>query len=192
MNEDIETQAEVRRLAQSLLRRGAAPLSIRERRMIERIARRVEVHDLNEDMEDQATFGERVADRVAAVGGSWRFILGFTAFLVAWMVLNTVVMREGAFDPAPFIGLNLVLSCLAALQAPIIMMAQQRTDRRDRAAADLDYDTNVRSETHILAVNEKVDALQAQVERLTAMLSKGVATREEEDDDQAIPMHEAA
>lgn len=191
MNEDIETQAEVRRLAQALLRRGQAPLSLSERRMIERIAHRVEVHDLNEDMEDQATFGERIADRVAAVGGSWGFIISCSTFLVAWMVLNTVVMRAGAFDPAPFIGLNLLLSSVAALQAPVIMMAQNRKAKFDRAAAAMDYDTNVRSETHILAVNEKVDALQAQVERLTAMLSGG-AVPNSEDEDRIVRLHDAA
>jgi uncharacterized membrane protein len=191
MNEDIETQAEVRRLAQALLRRGGAPLTLRERRMIERIARRVEVHDLNEDMEDQATLGERIADRVAAIGGSWRFILGFSAFLVAWMVLNAVVMGGGAFDPAPFIGLNLVLSCLAALQAPIIMMSQNRQAKRDRAASDLDYDTNLRSETHILAVLEKVDALQSQVERLLAE-RRGRAAPEGEGEDERVVQMEAA
>ncbi len=178
MNPDIETQEEVRRLAQALLHRGNAPLTLRERRMIERIARRVEVHDLNEDMEEGSTWGERLADRVAAVGGSWRFIGSFTAFLIAWMVLNTVIMKGYAFDPAPYIGLNLVLSCLAALQAPIIMMSQNRQAKRDRAAADLDYDTNLRSETHILALVEKVDELRVRVDEIA--VSRGVHwTREQ-------------
>lgn len=168
MNTDIETQTEVRQLAKALLSRGSAPLTLRERRMIERVARRVEVHDLNEEMEETLTFGERLAERVAAGGGSWRFIIGFGAFIATWAVLNAFVLAASAFDPFPFIFLNLLLSTVAAFQAPIILMSQNRQAARDRAAADLDYDTNLRSETHILAVLEKVDALQAEVRELRA------------------------
>jgi len=168
MNDIIETQAEVRRLAQALLHRGAAPLSARERRMIERIARRAQVHDLNDQLEERLTFGERLAERVTAFGGSWRFIVGFGVFLGGWAVLNAVLLAEHAFDPYPFVFLNLVLSMLAAFQAPLILMSQNRQTARDRAAAELDYDTNLRSETHILAVLEKVDALQTRLDELAA------------------------
>lgn len=166
MTDDIETMNEARALAETLLKGGRGALTPGERRVVERIARRVQVHDVNEDIEERGTFGERLADRVAAVGGSWRFILGFTAFLVAWMVLNTFLMRENAFDPAPYIGLNLVLSCLAALQAPVIMMSQGRQAARDRAANDADYDTNLQSATYLLTLHEKLDRLQARLDEL--------------------------
>jgi len=170
MNDFIETQAEVRQLAQALLSRGKAPLTPGERRMIERIARRAQVHDLNDELEERLTFGERLAEHVTAFGGSWRFILGFGVFLGIWALFNALVLAEHAFDPYPFVFLNLVLSMLAAFQAPLILMAQNRQAARDRAAAELDYDTNLRSETHILTVLEKVDALQARLEGLAAEL----------------------
>ncbi|MDJ0389400.1 DUF1003 domain-containing protein [Roseomonas sp. E05] len=168
MNDFIETQGEVRQLAQALLRRGSAPLTPRERRMIERIARRAQVHDLNDELEERLTFGERLAERVTAFGGSWRFIAGFGVLLGLWALVNAAVLAEHAFDPYPFVFLNLVLSMLAAFQAPLILMSQNRQAARDRAAAELDYDTNLRSETHILTVLEKVDALQARLDALAA------------------------
>lgn len=171
MTENTETLAEVRRLAAALLDSNGAPLTARERRMIERIARRVQVVDLNDELAENRTLGERIADRVAAIGGSWTFIIGFCVFLLGWAALNAVVLAAHAFDPYPFVFLNLLLSMVAALQAPIIMMSQNRQTARDRAAAELDYDTNLRSETHILAVLEKVDALQA---RLDEALNAGV------------------
>ena len=100
------------------------------------------------------------------VGGSWSFIIGFGVFLLAWAVLNSVVLVEHAFDPFPFIFLNLMLSMLAALQAPIIMMSQNRQAAKDRLEARLDYETNMRSETEIACLHKKVDALQEQLELL--------------------------
>jgi len=119
------------------------------------------IRDVNELFEERLTFGERLADRVAAVGGSWSFIVGFSLFLVAWAILNTVVLASRAFDPFPFIFLNLMLSMLAALQAPIIMMSQNRQAAKDRLEARLDYETNLRSEAEIASLHDKIDLLLA-------------------------------
>jgi uncharacterized membrane protein len=115
--------------------------------------------DVNRIFEERLTFGERLADKVAAIGGSWGFIVGFGLFLIAWAVLNTIVLATRAFDPFPFIFLNLMLSMLAALQAPIIMMSQNRQAAKDRLDARLDYETNLRSEAEIAALHEKIDLL---------------------------------
>ena len=118
--------------------------------------------DVNQLFAERQTFGERLADHVAAIGGSWSFILGFGLFLAAWAGANTVILAERAFDPFPYIFLNLMLSMLAALQAPIIMMSQNRQSARDRLEARLDYETNIRSENQIASLNEKIDRLQEQ------------------------------
>ena len=111
-------------------------------------------------------YWERLADKVAAVGGSWRFIIGFGLFLIAWAVINAVVLTAHAFDPYPFIFLNLLLSMLAAVQAPVIMMSQNRQAEKDRLAAALDYEVNVKAETAIAELPDKIDRMQAQIEHL--------------------------
>jgi uncharacterized membrane protein len=113
--------------------------------------------------DERMSFGERLADRVAAVGGSWKFIIGFGLFLGAWALVNTVILGAHAFDPFPFIFLNLMLSMLAALQAPIIMMSQNRQAAKDRFEARLDYETNQRAEIQIDSLHEKIDLLQGQI-----------------------------
>src|SRR3954468_18117554 len=119
--------------------------------------------DLNQEFEARLTFGERLADRVAAIGGSWAFILGFGLFLAAWAIVNTIVLAAHAFDPFPFIFLNLMLSMLAALQAPIIMMSQNRQAAKDRLEARLDYETTLRAEAQIEGLHEKIELLHAQI-----------------------------
>jgi len=119
------------------------------------------VRDVNEVFEERLTFGERLADRVAVIGGSWSFIVAFSLFLIAWAILNTIVLTARAFDPFPFIFLNLMLSMVAALQAPIIMMSQNRQAAKDRLEARLDYETNLRSEAEIASLHDKVDLLLA-------------------------------
>jgi len=110
---------------------------------------------------DARTRGEKLADRVAAVGGSWGFILGFAAALALWMSWNALTKGVGlAFDPYPFIFLNLMLSMLAAVQAPIIMMSQNRAAQRDREAAEHDYLVNLRAELEIMHLHDKVDGLR--------------------------------
>jgi uncharacterized membrane protein len=108
------------------------------------------------------TFGERLADRIAAFGGSWTFILLFFGVLIAWTFLNTVVLarRARAFDPYPYVFLNLMLSMLAALQAPVIMMSQRRQTVRDRVEAQTDYEVNLKAELEIRALHEKLDTLR--------------------------------
>ena len=122
------------------------------------LARRTVARNVRDDASASRTLGERVADRVAAVGGSWRFIISFGVFLVAWMAFNAVQGKP--FDPYPFILLNLVLSCLAAVQAPIIMMSQNRQADADRRQARNDYEVNVKSELEILQVHEKLNELR--------------------------------
>ena len=111
---------------------------------------------------DSATYGERLSDKVAKVGGSWGFIIAFSLVLIGWMLLNTdVLSRWGmAFDLYPYIFLNLMLSTVAAIQAPIIMMSQNRQSNKDRIAASLDYEINLRAELEIMRLHEKFDMLQ--------------------------------
>lgn len=106
-----------------------------------------------------ANFGERMADRIATFGGSWTFIISFLVFMFFWMVLNVVFLSAKAFDPYPFILLNLCLSCLAALQAPIIMMSQNRQEQKDRLRSENDYMVNLKAELEIKLLHEKVDHL---------------------------------
>ncbi len=123
-----------------------------------------------------ASLGSRLADRVAAVGGSWGFIISFTAILLAWMLLNSDVLSRWnlAFDPYPYIFLNLMLSTVAAIQAPIIMMSQNRQSERDRIAATLDYQVNLRAELEILGIQEKIDAvIVAKLDEILARMSPG-------------------
>ncbi|HWP07551.1 MAG TPA: DUF1003 domain-containing protein [Polyangiaceae bacterium] len=126
------------------------------------VARRIRQHEsvvLADESTDTGatTFGERVADGMARVGGSWRFVLGFVALLVLWTLTNGLVLRNRGFDPYPFILLNLVLSCLAALQAPIIMMSQNRAEARDRERAESDYRVNLKAEIEVAALHDKLD-----------------------------------
>lgn len=137
-------------------------LAARERRIVEAVLhRRGVARDVNQAFMDDRTFGQRMADRIAAFGGSWPFIGLFMLFLAGWMALNSVILaRRGPFDPYPYILLNLILSTLAALQAPVIMMSQNRQALRDRLDAANDYDVNLKAEMEIRALHEKLDALR--------------------------------
>lgn len=156
---------EIAQLARQLLDSGVESLSDRERRVMVRIARRNHVaRDVNSVLAEQQTFGERLADRVAQLGGSWSFIMIFTGMLIAWAVLNTVILSRygGGFDPYPYIFLNLVLSMVAALQAPVILMSQNRQAVRDRLAASLDYEINLKAEVEIMELHEKLDRIRVE------------------------------
>ena len=113
----------------------------------------------NEEEEDQLTLGERVADRVASFGGSWTFIGLFGAVLLSWVMVNTIHVLRAPFDPFPYILLNLFLSMLAAIQAPVIMMSQNRQSQKDRLKSDLDYRVDLKSELEIAHLHKKVDQI---------------------------------
>ena len=118
--------------------------------------------NLNEEMDRSLTFGQRLADNIAQFGGSWSFISIFGVFLFIWMAINVYVIAARPFDPYPFILLNLILSCLAAIQAPIIMMSQNRQEYKDRQRALHDYQVNLKAELEIRLLNDKVDHLLLQ------------------------------
>jgi uncharacterized membrane protein len=111
------------------------------------------------EIEDKLTFGQKIADRVAAFGGSWTFIITFFLFIVIWMMINIWLLTSKPFDPYPFILLNLMLSCLAAIQAPIIMMSQNRQEQKDRQRNEHDYKINLKAELEIKLLSEKIDHL---------------------------------
>jgi len=123
--------------------------------------------DIETEFEQEWTFGERMADRIATFGGSWTFLILFGAFLALWIGVNSYVLYGRPVDPYPFILLNLVLSCLAAIQAPIIMMSQNRQEAKDRLRSQHDYQINLKAELEIRHLHEKVDHLLShQWERL--------------------------
>ena len=116
-------------------------------------------NDLSKQFERKLTFGERLSDHIAEFGGSWKFLITFGAVLVIWIAINGVLLVTQAFDPYPFILLNLILSCLAAVQAPVIMMSQNRAEARDRLRAENDYKINLKAELEIRHLHEKIDHL---------------------------------
>jgi uncharacterized membrane protein/uncharacterized membrane protein YeaQ/YmgE (transglycosylase-associated protein family) len=129
-----------------------------ERRALERLVKRGTVaKNANEAFEDQLTFGQQIADRVATFGGSWTFIGSFLLVMMLWMMWNTESRLR--FDPFPYILLNLVLSCIAALQAPVIMMSQNRQASKDRLMATNDYEVNVRAELELTRLHARFDEL---------------------------------
>jgi uncharacterized membrane protein len=120
--------------------------------------------NVNIEAEERLTLGQRLADRVAAFGGSWPFILVFCAVMVLWVVVNTWVLAEKTFDPYPYILLNLFLSMLAALQAPIIIMSQNRQAAKDRLQADLDYRINLKAELEVAHLHKKIDRIWEEIQ----------------------------
>jgi len=154
---------DVAQLARQLLDSGVSGLSEREQRVILRIAKRLHVaQNVNSVLEERQTVGERLADRVAQLGGSWALIAIFTGMLISWVIVNTVILARfgGGFDPYPYIFLNLILSMVAALQAPVILMSQNRQAARDRLAASLDYEINLKAEVEIMALHDKLDRIR--------------------------------
>lgn len=173
MTEQEADKTHIADLAKRLLHGRVAELSAREQRVIATIARRQHVtRSVNRTIDDTETFGNRLADRVARFGGSWPFIIIFIVGLVAWVGLNALMLaRTGeTFDRYPYIFLNLILSMIAALQAPIILMSQNRQAARDRVSAGLDYEVNLKAELEIMALHDKLDALR--INRLEEMLEE--------------------
>ncbi|MFA6984725.1 MAG: DUF1003 domain-containing protein [Arenimonas sp.] len=153
------------------LGKPADQVSESERGVLTRVHHRLPVsRNLALDDHRPVTFGERVADKVASFGGSWPFIGLFGAFLACWVLLNTVWLISRPLDPYPFIFLNLLLSMLAAIQAPIIMMSQNRHSQRDRVMAQHDYEVNLKAEIEILALHDKLEQMRVEY---TQALIKG-------------------
>ena len=149
-----------RRYLERLIATDKGEISALERQVIEALAREQTLAaNIDAAADRAATAGQRVADRMASFGGSWTFITSFAIVLVAWMALNTLLLAGEAFDPFPYILLNLILSCLAAIQAPIIMMSQNRQEARDRRRAENDYQVNLKAELEIRHLHEKLDFL---------------------------------
>jgi uncharacterized membrane protein len=115
--------------------------------------------NINREFEQKLTFGQRLADRIADFGGSWTFIGIFFFILLSWVTLNAVLLRTRPYDPYPFILLNLILSCLAAIQAPVIMMSQNRQEAKDRLRGENDYRVNLKAELEIRTLHAKLDLL---------------------------------
>lgn len=156
-----------------------------EKTVLDSLTDKTIISDVAENEEETPlTFGQRIADKVATFGGSWTFIISFGVFLMLWIALNVFLLNNKGYDPYPFILLNLILSCLAALQAPIIMMSQNRQEEKDRERGKKDYMINLKSELEIRILHEKIDHLimhqqqelleiqKIQIEMMNDILSK--------------------
>ena len=130
-----------------------------EKQVIQSVSKNTMISTEVEEDEKEITFGQKLADKVAEFGGSWGFIIFFLSFLVAWILLNVFWLSNHGFDPYPFILLNLILSCIAAIQAPVIMMSQNRQEEKDRERSKKDYKINLKSELEIRELHEKIDHL---------------------------------
>ena len=170
--------------AERFLGKGEATLTDRERDVLEQaITKRALSVDTSTVFDEKSTFGQRLADAVASFGGSWTFLIGFGVVLVAWVVTNLLLSRS-APDPNPYIFLNLQLSMLAAMQAPVIMMSQNRQAAKDRLVTGHDYECNLKAEIEIMALHDKVDQLRndelrqllAKQQEQIALLSRLVET----------------
>lgn len=115
--------------------------------------------NVESELLENLPLGDRMADRIATFGGSWTFIIAFFTFILIWMLINVYLLATRPFDPYPFILLNLILSCLAAIQAPIIMMSQNRKESKDRQRSEYDYKVNLKAELEIRLLHEKIDHL---------------------------------
>lgn len=142
-----------------MLKSESGELSDLESKVIESLKNDTLLSEQLDDDIKNINFGQKVADKVASFGGSWTFILTFLGLLVIWILVNVILFLNKGFDPYPFILLNLILSCIAALQAPVIMMSQNRTEERDRERAKKDYMINLKSELEIRILHEKINHL---------------------------------
>lgn len=148
------------RYISEFLKKEIGQLSEPESKVLESLrAKTLITGSIENEATTKSTFGQRVADKVASFGGSWTFIISFVIFLLGWIALNVYWLSDKGFDPYPFILLNLILSCVAALQAPVIMMSQNRQEEKDRERAQNDYMINLKSELEIRMLHEKLDHL---------------------------------
>ena len=184
---DVSTEKLIH-AAERFLGKGEAALTERERQVLQQaIGKKALSLDTSAVFDEKSTFGQRLADGVASFGGSWTFLMGFGVVLLAWVGYN-LLLRGGAPDPYPFIFLNLLLSMLAAIQAPVIMMSQNRQAAKDRLVTSHDYECNLKAEIEIMALHEKIDQLrnddlkrligkqQEQIDLLTRLMEKSVGT----------------
>jgi uncharacterized membrane protein len=172
---------------QSALEHERGDLSELEREVLKSVHEHETLaRDINSQFDRESTLSERVADRVAEFGGSWKFIFFFGAVIAIWIAVNSILFFGGPFDPYPFILLNLVLSCLAALQAPVIMMSQNRQEAKDRLRSEHDYRVNLKAELEIRQLNAKIDLLMThqwqrlmEIQQLQTDLMQELASRSE-------------
>ncbi|HTX88380.1 MAG TPA: DUF1003 domain-containing protein [Bacteroidales bacterium] len=149
-----------RKLLATLFTEESGELSDMEKEVLASIHdNKILSENIEPDIQENLSFGQRLADRIADFGGSWGFILIFFTFILLWMLINIYLLVTRAFDPYPFILLNLILSCLAAIQAPIIMMSQNRQEQKDRLRGEHDYKVNLKAELEIRLLHEKIDHL---------------------------------
>ena len=153
----------VSEISEKLFHKKYEHLNEREKKVAARLAERTPIsRNVAKDFSEQSTLGQRIADRVTSFGGSWTFISIFGAVLFLWILLNFLLLIQlgSTFDPYPYILLNLVLSMLAAVQAPIILMSQNREADKDRLSAEHDYEVNLKAELEIMALHDKLDLLR--------------------------------
>jgi len=153
----------MRDIAEKLFRSEFEKLTESEKHVAHHITERTPIStNVVLNLSEQMTLGQKMADRVASFGGSWIFISIFVCVMVVWILMNSVILIKlgGSFDPYPYIFLNLVLSMLAAIQAPIILMSQNRQYYKDRLSAEHDYEVNLKAELEIIGLHEKIDSLR--------------------------------
>lgn len=156
----------------SFLEAQVGELTSLEKKVVKSLKERKTISTKVDDEEEKSTIGQKIADKVAEFGGSWTFILSFLGFLILWISFNVFMLSNKGFDPYPFILLNLILSCVAALQAPVIMMSQNRQEQKDRSRAKNDYMVNLKSEIEIRVLHEKIDHLIKHQEQSLLELQK--------------------
>ncbi|WP_297418943.1 DUF1003 domain-containing protein [Clostridium sp.] len=180
MNENNKVSSSKEELVRQILEKDKdlKGSNINEELMHELISGKIS-KNINETDDENSTLGQRAADKIASFGGSWAFIITFGVVLAIWIIGNAVILSDRAFDPYPFVFLNLVLSCLAAIQAPIIMMSQNRQSEKDRLTAANDYLVNLKSEIIIEDLHYKIDVLVEQQEKNTKTIEVLLKTIEE-------------
>ncbi|MBA9074908.1 putative membrane protein [Flavobacterium gossypii] len=155
-----------------MLLKETGELSDMEQMVLDALNDNTILSDKLDDEIQEFTFGQKIADKVASFGGSWTFIISFMTFLLLWIAANVFMLANKGFDPYPFILLNLILSCIAALQAPVIMMSQNRQEEKDRDRAKKDYMINLKSELEIRMLHEKIDHLLLHQEQSIVEIQK--------------------
>jgi uncharacterized membrane protein len=145
------------------------PKSVDDINSIDELASLRHTINVNQLHNDKLSFGDRIADRLADVAGSWAFIISFLAVLVIWIIINSIMLFTHPFDPYPFILLNLVLSCVAAIQAPVIMMSQNRQEKKDRIQSEQDYQINLKAEILVEDIINRLKRLEENHHKMSEM-----------------------